>query len=293
MKGLITGIKRFAVHDGDGIRTTVFTKGCPLACVWCHNPENISFKKEIGYFSHKCRACGACSLVCEANVFEKGKHKYDKTSCLSCGKCAKICPAEAFTLYGDEVEAKELMPKLLEDRDFYESSGGGITLSGGECLAQADFASELLRLCKESGLNTAVDTCGFVTRNTLDRVIPYTDVFLYDIKAVDPEVHKRCTGHTNEKIIDNIKYLDALGCSIEVRIPYVPGYNSGEMEKIRDLVSELKNVKKVRVLAYHDLAGSKYSAIGRENSLPNTVPSPEEVEAVQRMFDSIKDNTFK
>lgn len=287
MAGIITDIKRFAVHDGDGIRTTVFFKGCPLECVWCHNPEGIKSRPEIGYYEHKCRDCGLCAKLCKANTYKDGRHEFNSTECDLCGKCSTVCPAEAFTVYGKLVTAEELLTILLEDKDFYENSGGGITLSGGECLMQADFSKEVLTLCKNTGLNTAVDTCGCVPKDAFDKVIPYTDMFLYDIKAIDPKIHKKCTGRSNELILENLKYIDSLGCKSEIRIPYVPGYNSGEIEKIRDFLLPLKNVTRVKVLPYHNLAGSKYKALGRGAELPHTVPSEEDIASVQSIFNKI------
>ena len=192
MKATIFEIKRFAVHDGDGIRTTVFFKGCPLRCVWCHNPEGLSAIPQTAHYSHKCIGCGECK-----------KEGFGPSDCLG----------EAYTVYGREVLADELLPLLLEDRDFYENSGGGVTLSGGECLIYADFCAELLRRLKAEGIHTAVDTCGYVSREALDKVIPYTDVFLYDIKAADESVHIKCTGVSNRRIIENLRYLDSLGKS--------------------------------------------------------------------------------
>ena len=170
------------------------------------------------------------------------------------------------------------MPKLLADRAFYENSGGGVTLSGGECLCQADFCALLLKSLKEQGINTAVDTCGFVPTSAIDAVLPFTDVFLYDIKAFNSEVHKKCTGVPNEKIIENLKYIDSKNKAIEVRIPFVPGFNDGEIEDIAGLLSTLKNLTKVRVLPYHNYAGSKYQSLGMENTLPETLPTKEQLE---------------
>ena len=251
---IISNIKRFAVHDGPGIRTTVFFKGCPLKCVWCHNPESISFKPQTAFYRHKCIGCGAC------------REEHFK---------AENCLGNARVLYGTEVTVEELMPRLLEDRDFYETSGGGVTLSGGECLAQADFCAELLKRLKQEGINTAVDTCGFVSREKLDKVIPYTDTFLYDIKAMDEAVHIRCTGQSNRIILENLRYLDALGKPIEVRFPYVPGYNDDQTEKIAEFLKSLKNIKAVKVLPYHNYAGSKYLALGMDNTLPKELPTEE------------------
>lgn len=285
MKGIVSDIKRFAVHDGDGIRTTVFLKGCPLKCVWCHNPESIDFQPQIAYYKHKCVGCGQCVPVCpqDAHSMEEG-HRFDAQKCIACGACAKVCLGEAITYYGKEMTPEEVLEILLEDRIFYESSNGGITLSGGECLMQPEFCAVLLKKCKENGLHTAVDTCGFVSRETLDKVIPYTDVFLYDIKALDEDIHIRCTGKSNQIILENLKYLDEKGCKIEIRIPYVPEYNADQMEKIKDFLSGLKHIQKVKVLAYHNFAGSKYDALSMEYTLPTVLPSEGEMEAAEHLF---------
>jgi len=287
MTGHIFEIKRFAVHDGDGVRTTVFFKGCPLKCVWCHNPEGIGFATQLAYLENKCIGCGECVAVCPngAHSITVDGHTYDRAKCQSCGKCEDVCLGDALKLYGKEMTVTELMPILLEDRDFYESSGGGITLSGGECLMQADFCAKLLKELKKEGINTAVDTCGSVKREAIDKVMPYTDVFLYDLKAFDSDVHKKCTGCPNELILDNLRYIDSCGKKIEIRIPYVPEYNSGEIEKIGEYLGTLKNLTKVRVLPYHNFAGSKYESLQMENTLPKVdLPSNEEISAVEAMI---------
>lgn len=282
-------IKRFAVHDGDGIRTTIFLKGCPLRCVWCHNPEGLSEKPNLAYYAHKCIGCGECVSVCKsgAHIFKNAEHVFERDRCIGCGMCEQVCLGEALKLYGKEMNVDECMSVLLEDRDFYENSGGGVTISGGECLMQADFCAELLKRLKAEGVNTAVDTCGDVPRSALDKVIPYTDVFLFDLKSYTPEVHKSCTGRDNLRIIDNLRYLDAQKCNIEIRIPYVPGYNCCELEKIAELISTLNNVSKVRVLPYHSYAGSKYAALDMVNTLPDQIPTNEEMEAARRLVGSI------
>ena len=279
MKAKIFEIKRFAVHDGSGIRTTVFLKGCPLKCVWCHNPEGISFKAQTAYYEEKCIDCGGCVRVCPNgahSITEKG-HIFSREKCIACGKCAESCLGNALTFYGKEMSVDELLPILLEDKDFYETSGGGVTLSGGECLMQADFCRELLKKLKEEGINTAVDTCGFVSREEVDAVLPYTDSFLYDIKSFDEDVHLKCTGQSNKKILENLFYIDSLGKNIEVRIPYVPGYNSEQIEKIAAVLKKLKNLSGVRVLPYHNYAAGKYKALDMKNTLPRTLPEKEEI----------------
>ena len=261
MTATIFAIKRFAIHDGDGIRTTVFFKGCPLQCIWCHNPEGISFEIQEAFYSHKCVACGECK-----------KKQFTAENCLG----------EARIVYGKEVTVKDLLPILLEDKDFYDNSGGGVTLSGGECLMQADFCAALLKQLKAQGIHTAIDTCGFVPKEALEKVIPYTDVFLYDLKAYDEDVHLQCTGRSNKLILENLTYLDSMGKNIEIRIPYVPDYNDNQIEKIVRFLAPMKHITKIRILPYHNYAGSKYEALGMRNTLPNRLPTAEELEAAEK-----------
>ena len=286
MKARISDIKRFAVHDGDGIRTTVFFKGCSLKCVWCHNPEGIDFRPQMAYYENKCIGCGECADFCshDGHRLTENGHIYDRNACVRCGECVPHCLGAALTYYGKEVTAEELLPLLLEDRDFYETSGGGVTLSGGECLMQTDFCAELLQRLKEDGIHTAVDTCGFVPREHFEKVLPWTDVFLYDLKAFDEDIHIRCTGQSNRRILDNLLYLDSLGASLEIRIPYVPAYNDEQMDKIAGFIRTLNNVRKVKVLPYHNYAGSKYAALGMENTLPETLPEDTAVQKAQQLF---------
>lgn len=286
MKAVISDIKHFAVHDGDGIRTTVFFKGCPLKCVWCHNPEGIGFKPQLAYYENKCVGCMECSSVCRRGAHSSdGFHTFDRARCTGCGRCETVCLGDALKLYGTEVTVESLLPQLLEDKAFYENSGGGVTLSGGECLMQADFCAALLKALKENGIHTAVDTCGFVSRETLEKVIPYTDIFLYDLKSFDEDVHIRCTGQSNDRILENLRYLDSLGKKCEIRIPFVPGFNDDQMEKLAAFLKPLQNITKVKVLAYHNYAGSKYKALGMENTLPTELPTPELVAKMQALFE--------
>lgn len=284
MKALISDIKRFAVHDGDGIRTTVFFKGCPLKCVWCHNPESIGFQPQLAVFKDKCIGCGECAAVCPtgAHRLTADGHVFAGEACQFCGRCESVCLGDSLKFYGKEMTVDELLPLLLEDRAFYETGGGGVTLSGGECLCQAAFCGELLKALKREGIRTAVDTCGFVPRASMDNVIPYTDVFLYDLKAMDETVHIHCTGRSNQPILDNLQYLDSCGKAIEVRVPYVPGYNSDQIDEMAMFLSKLQNVKAVKVLPYHRYAASKYAALNMENTLPNRLPTDEEIHKAEK-----------
>ena len=269
MTGRIFAVKRFAVHDGDGIRTTVFFKGCPLRCIWCHNPEGIDFGRELAVYSHKCIGCGECAgCRSDAITIKDGKAVTDREKCTLCGECRQNCVFSAREIFGREVEVTDLALELAEDRAFFESSGGGVTLSGGECLAQPDFALALLKELKKMGIHTAVDTCGCVSREILEKIIPFTDVFLYDIKAYDSAVHKKCTGRGNSLILSNLEYLCSRGCAIEVRVPLVVGENDGEIEKIGSFLKG-KPIRKVTVLQYHDFARSKYSAVGKPDTMPD------------------------
>ena len=283
IKGNIFDIKRFAVHDGDGIRTTVFFKGCSLKCVWCHNPEGISFNPQIAFYKNKCVNCGRCLGVCESQKNENGIHTLQFDNCVGCGKCESVCLNDALKLYGKEYTVDELLPILLEDIDYYEN-GGGITLSGGECLCQAEFCKELLIKCKNHGLNTAVDTCGNVPWANIESVIPYTDTFLFDVKAIDDDIHIKCTGVSNKLILSNLKKLDEQGASIEIRIPYVPKFNAGDIKNIAEFVNNIKNVKKVRVLPYHNYAAGKYIALNMFDTLPKNIPTNEEMKLAENQF---------
>ena len=267
MKGMISGIKRMEIHDGDGIRTTVFFKGCPLRCLWCHNPESLSFEKQIAFFKNKCISCGICK-----------SERNEKT--------AEECPVGAIDVYGREYELEELVEILLNDEPFYKNSGGGVTFSGGECLAQPIFAVSLAKCLRERGVSVYIDTCGYAKRETLEKIIPYVDKFLYDIKAIDANVHEKCTGKDNRLILDNLKFLCDEGCNVEIRYPLVMGYNDLECENIARALSGLRGITKVKVLQYHSFSASRYEALGMFNTLPNTQTTILDIEAAVSIFNS-------
>ncbi len=280
--GRVVNIKRFEIHDGDGIRTTVFLKGCPLSCLWCHNPECISSKPQLSYLAHKCIGCGACVAACPTGSHQQTgmTHRLDRSTCTACGTCAAVCMGEALTLYGTTYTVEELVPRLVEDEPFFRNSGGGVTVSGGEPLMQADFVADLLAELHRRGIHTAVDTCGFASRTALDKVITDTDLFLYDIKAIDANLHKRLTGQDNAIILDNLRYLDSLGKRVEVRIPLIPTLNDGEMEAIGAFVASLKHPVPVKVLPYHALARTKYQSLDMPEHMPPVTP-PDEIARAQ------------
>ena len=248
MEGIISGMKSMEIHDGDGLRTTVFFKGCSLRCIWCHNPESISFAPQTAFFEEKCIRCGLCGGARDEAA-------------------AVACPVEAMTVYGKRCTAQELVEEVLRDAPFFRE-GGGVTLSGGECLMQPQFAAETARLLSQQGISVYIDTCGHVERAALDAVLPYTDKFLYDVKAADPQLHRRLTGAYNEKILANLRYLSEQGCRIEIRYPFVVGCNDGEVDAIGALLQPLRGIEKVKVLRYHNFAASRYRALGMENTLP-------------------------
>lgn len=282
-RGRITAVKRFEIHDGDGIRTTVFFKGCPLRCRWCHNPETISPKFQPLLYPDKCIGCGTCAHLCTCHIWENGRHHIDRTQCVGCGKCWEHCPSQALVSGGSWVTPEELLPELLEDRMFYETSGGGVTLSGGEPLAQPEFAAELLKLLKESGIATAVDTSCYAPREALETVLADTDLFLVDIKAMASAAHRRCTGVDNGSILENIRFLDDLGKPMDIRVPVIPGWNDDQMAQIAEFVTTLHHVRKVKLLAYHDYGQAKAQALGLPVEAIR-VPLPEEMEALRQSF---------
>ncbi len=288
----ILNIKHFAVHDGDGIRTTVFFKGCPLSCKWCHNPEGISFKAELAYHAEKCTLCQKCASACPvcAHIFEKDDrsdniHIFDRKKCILCGSCEEECLSDALFLYGKTVSVESILPELLEDKLFFETSGGGVTLSGGECLSQFKFAAELLCALKKENINCAVDTSGYASKEAIDAVMPYTDTFLYDIKAFKEETHIAGTGRSNKLILENLCYIDSCGKDIEIRIPLIPGYNDGEIDMIGEFLADLSHIKAVRILPYHSYCASKYESVDRDITLPDTMPSTEDVAKAEKSIE--------
>ena len=281
-------IQKFSVHDGDGIRTTVFFKGCPLSCAWCHNSESCSFEKELMFYQERCTGCGACVSICTehaASIID-GKSIVNRDNCITCGRCTEACIYNAREVVGEEMEVSELIKALLRDFQFYEISGGGVTLSGGEVMAQElQYILMLMKKLKFYGCNIAVDTCGDVSGERFEAVLPYVDTFLYDIKAITPQIHMEYTGKSNERILTNLKELSKKGAKINIRIPVVPGVNDGEeMDKIICFVKENVNPVKVNLLPYHNIGKDKAHRIGRKLVKEFRTPSKKEMENIQKKW---------
>ncbi|MBQ6680231.1 MAG: glycyl-radical enzyme activating protein [Lachnospiraceae bacterium] len=282
VRGVVLNIKHGEIHDGPGIRSTLFLKGCPLRCAWCHNPESQERTIELGFYAHKCLNCGSCAAVCPqgAHTMKDGVHFFDRSRCIACGTCTSGCPGAALTLFGRTVTAGEIVQELLEDRLFYAYSGGGVTLSGGEPLTAPDFTAAVLMLLRAEGIHTALDTSLHAAEETVQAMIPFTDLFLVDVKLADPGLHRRWTGVSNERLLRNLRLLDDCRVPYEIRIPLIPGVNEGEIDAIAALIRGLRNVDRVKLLAYHDLSRAKYGALGRDYPMGDTpVPSDEMYEA--------------
>lgn len=287
--GRIFAIKRFEIHDGPGIRTTVFFQGCPLSCKWCHNPEGMKAEPILGYTVKRCVNCGNCSTICKAHHYKNHIHSFHREDCVNCGKCESACTHNALCLYGKEKTADELMPRLLEDKPFYDmacgNDFGGVTISGGEPMMQTDFALSLLKLLKKNDIRTAVDTCGFAKTEDYLAVMPYTDIFLFDIKAISPLLHKELTGLDNALILKNLEVLHDHHARIEIRVPYIPDGNACDMEQIAAYISDHCPEYPVKPLAYHHFAVDKYRSLDIEYPMKAArVPDEEEMGSVLQLF---------
>ena len=282
----VTNIQRFSVHDGPGIRTTVFTKGCPLRCKWCHNPETKRAENEMFYTARLCIGCGSCAAVCanRAHGFDAEKgHIFDRSKCVVCGKCAEVCPAEALELCARDMTIDEIMAAVLRDKPFY-GAGGGVTLSGGEPMLHGEKTIALLRALKEEGLHTAIETCGFWDEKYVDALVPLVDLFLYDVKDTNAVRHRENTGVSNESILANLRRIDARGGESVMRCISVHGVNllDDHIRELPGIFLSLSHCKGIELMPYHAMGGSKSERLGRENDGHREwVPEKEEIAAVK------------
>ena len=265
--GIVFDIKRFSIHDGPGIRTTVFLKGCPLTCLWCHNPESQQSALELIFRPERCIHCGACFEACpEGAIYQRdGSYLTNRSLCKVCGICVDVCCAEAREIIGKELSTEEILKEVLKDKPFYDQSNGGLTFSGGEPLQQLEFLEELLRESKANNLHTALDTCGYAPWDDFLRILPYLDLVLYDVKIMDDQLHKKFTGVSNRQVLDNLTSLAEYGTDLNIRFPVLPGLNDTEdqIRKLGETLKELNGISKVDLLPYHELSSEKYRRLDR------------------------------
>ena len=274
-KGMLFDIVHGSFTDGPGIRTVIFFKGCNLRCHWCHNPESMNTAREMLFYENRCTNCGTCKAVCP----KKGE------GCDLCGVCTQYCPSSAKKICGEIWTAEEVMQEIQKDEMFYNASKGGVTFSGGECMLQVDFLKTLLKRCREKGIHTAVDTAGNVDWESFEKIVPFTNTFLYDVKCFSQELHKEGTGVSNERILRNLEKLsECFDGDIIIRIPIIPGYSTDteELQKIAEFLKKIKH-KNIELLPYHKLGENKYYAL-KKNAKIYDVPSKEKMESIEKIF---------
>ena len=287
MYGMITDIQRFSLNDGPGIRTTVFLKGCNLHCAWCHNPEAIRMTNELMVYPANCIGCGHCVPVCPsgARSIAAGVLQFDRSRCTVCGTCAALCPASALELCGKSMRLSEVLSEVRKDRAFYENSGGGMTLSGGEPMMQFEFVRALCEAAKRApGIpNIALESCGFAPVEHYRELLPWIDLFLFDVKTLDPEKHRRYTGVPLEPILRTLRFLDDSGAAISLRCPLIPGWNDSEEEqrKIAELANTLRHVRSIDLEPYHPLGEAKARRLGKEPEFTAPFAPPDYVEGIR------------
>jgi len=285
VRGTIFDIQHFSVHDGPGIRTTVFLKGCTLKCQWCANPEGISPEPELLFYPNRCKMIGRCTNACPASAINNGQ--IDRSKCTVCGVCAQACPEDALRVVGENVSAKEVVQRVAKDKPFYANSGGGITLSGGEPLAQADFAQAILFLCKSEGMGTCVETAGNVKWQSFEKVAGLVNIFLFDLKLMDPSRHRAVTGFENKLLLENAKRLVQNGEKVLFRMPLIPDVNmdDGNLECTSAFLLDIGK-KEVVLLPYHGLGEEKYVGLGKELAYHGRRISKAELDKIVGYFTS-------
>lgn len=277
-QGIIFNIQRFSIHDGPGIRTTVFLKGCPLNCAWCHNPESQYFLPEIMVQADRCQGCGACVRSCSQEHVLITDGRRQPTKCSACGACVTTCPHDALKLVGQKQTVDQVMQEVMKDELFYDESGGGVSFSGGEPLLQAEFLENLLLACRRQGLHTVVDTCGYAPWSVLAKLAPLVDRFLFDVKLMDEAQHLQYTGQRNQLVLDNLRSLTQIHQQVEIRVPVIPGVNDGS-ENLAALTAYLRPlpILGVKLLPYHTYGAGKYAHLGRTYQLSEQLDSVDQV----------------
>lgn len=279
MKALITDIQRFSLSDGDGIRTTVFFKGCNMKCTWCHNPETINRDSELMFYKTKCIGCGKCFEICPngAHTVENGAHVIDRSKCVNCGKCAELCYAEALVMCGKEMSIEEIVSEVAQDKAYYDASNGGVTLSGGEVLCHKDFAKELTDACHKEGIKVAVETNLCFAFDYAKELLEKVDLIMCDLKIFDDNAHTLHTGVSNKTIIENIKMLDSLNIPFVVRTPLIPDATDSmeNIESIAEFIKGMKNLRRYEILNFNPLGEGKYRGLDRENKFESARPADE------------------
>lgn len=297
IRGEVFNIQRYCINDGPGIRTTVFLKGCPLDCLWCHNPEAKKRDPQILCRLAKCHYCGNCAKVCLHNChnMEKGRHVLDFSHCVLCGDCISVCQAGALEVIGREYTAGEVVEIVRKDKIFYDNSGGGMTVSGGEPLMQPEFLAEVLRQSKNYGIHTAIETCGFASQKAMESVLEYTDLFLFDYKETNRELHRRYTGAYPERVLENLDFLHRKNKDVILRCPIVPGYNDRKdhFQAIAALAERYGNIKEVNLEPYHNLGDAKCEGLGISKKTKIAVPDPETVEMWKKQIAAMCNTVVK
>lgn len=277
----VFNIQRYSIHDGPGIRTVVFFKGCSLRCRWCANPESIPPQPLVFYSESLCSGCDRCIAVCPSQAIETDhnyRKKIDYSKCLTCGECTRECPSSALRIIGKNYTVEELVKEVKKDAPFYTESSGGVTLSGGEPLLQDEFAVKLLKRLNKAAIHTAIETGGNVPLQAVEKVLSYTDLFLFDLKHVDSCEHKRLTGAPNQQILENLRYIAEAGGNVQVRTPIIPGYNDSPevIDGIARIANELSGISSIELLPYHNYGQGKYAGLGQEYRLDAVIPPTKE-----------------
>lgn len=289
--GIIFDIKRYAIHDGPGIRTTVFFKGCPLKCRWCHNPEGQSMEPELGFRESRCiEGCDLCLRECPKGALSRGNHEIaiDREACDLCGDCAEVCPSEALEIIGREKSAEQVLWEIEKDVIFYDESYGGVTFSGGEPLLQPEFLHTILQGCRERGIRTAVDTSGYTSFDVFEKIDDKVELFLYDLKIMDDKEHRVYTGVSNRLILENLKKLSERGARIIIRIPIIPGVNDSRarITHTADFITSLKRIQSISLLPYHKTGKQKYKRLNTPYLMENTaLPAREKLKEIKKQLE--------